>query len=119
MLTIATILLILSKIPDFHSTWFRISHHGQERNRIVRKIMQKTGPRTGLILAGMIYLAVVAVCHLLCLAIDNFWFDLQYLLSVIIATVFNLAVAHHNYTRRYNMFTRFVERTTGRYYSGR
>jgi uncharacterized membrane protein YeaQ/YmgE (transglycosylase-associated protein family) len=108
IVNIATLLLLLSKIPDLHSTWIRISGAHQERNLLVRSIIYRTGPQRGLILAMILYLARVASAHTLCKFLDGRMFNIQYLITATIVAVFNLAVAHANYTGRSNRLSQCI-----------
>lgn len=117
IVALSLILFILSKIPDFHSTWMRIIVTNQEQNRWVCGVMQRSGIKTGLILVAVLYLLVVLLCYAFCLWADNLWLDLQFLLSAVIVSVFNLAVAHQNYTGKKNRLTRLITSKLGRFYS--
>lgn len=117
LIYITTSLIIVTKIPDLHSTLSRITHINQEKNPLGRYFMRKWGMKTGLIIATGIFFLLVIISAAIVLILDIAIFKVFYILNAILFSILNLAVAHQNYTGKSNKLTKLIKRITGNYYS--
>lgn len=108
ILIISTIIVVASKIPDFFTTLMKIKVIDDERNPLARVCMRKLGITNGLFFIFGVYLMIAGAMVYTCYLADSFWWELQLIVSAIIIGVFNVAVAHYNWYRRHNYFTRLI-----------
>lgn len=108
------LLLILTKFLDVMSTLYRIHHASQETNPIAGRWMAKYGVKR---VSWGVFVVVVVIVSL---ATTLVWISPfpnltkgAYILLGLFISIIQAAVAHTNYSGRYNIITRFVGKLHG------
>lgn len=105
----ASISIIVTKFLDCYTTHIKINDVTQERNQFARNLMYRYGKTK--IIWGIFLFTIVIV-------ISSHWILIKYyfqtpwiwgyIILALIISVFQLAVAHTNYSRRCNIFTKWL-----------
>ena len=113
---ITVILIIITKIPDLHSTLSRITHISQEKNPLGRYFMRKWGMKTGLILGTVIFFILTIISAVIVFLSNITILKILFIINGIFVSIMNLAISHQNYTGQSNIFIKILKKITGRYY---
>lgn len=110
-------LLILSKGLDCYTTWLRIGGNIQnEQNTLAARAMFSIGINRTII---GVFLLVVVVVVFSTWSVFKFypewWYKLLFVITGLLITAVQLAVAHCNYYRRPNFITRFIQKIYNRF----
>ena len=108
-LLFSSISIIITKFLDCYTTHIMIKDVSQERNQFARNLMYRFG-KTKVIWGFFLFTIVIVISsHWMLL---NYYFQTLwiwcYVIVAAIISVFQLAVAHTNYSRRYNIYTKWL-----------
>jgi hypothetical protein len=113
-----SICMLIGKALDLHSTISRIQYTSQERNRLARWLMRRTGMKTGLFLMFFLASGLIAFAHFYVLYFCQYGFEKWlYILAGFFVNIVTGSVVHHNYSGRHNAITRFMLRHSGGFYN--
>ena len=118
LIWLTSICMLVGKALDLHSTISRILHTSQERNRLARWLMRRTGMKTGLFLMFLIACGLIAFAHFYVLYYCEYAFEKWvYILAGLFVNIVTGGVVYHNYTGKNNVITRFMLRHSGGFYN--
>ncbi len=112
---IISFLIIATKFLDCYTTAIQITSPEQEHNPLARRLMRRFGTQTTIwtIFAYSILIVAVAVWMLFDF-FDTAIYKLLYICCGAIIILTQFAVAHTNYTKRLNCFTRLLNNRYGK-----
>ena len=109
--------MLAGKALDFHSTISKIRQTSQERNKLARWLMRRTGMKTGLFLMFLLASGLIAFAHFYVLYFCEFALEKWvYIIAGLFVNIVTGGVVYHNYTGRQNAITRFMLRHSAGYY---
>jgi hypothetical protein len=108
MTLLASFLIILTKWLDCYSTVKRIPHASVERNRWARGWMQRFGVRQVVWAVLVLVVVIVAIYTALLYWMNLMYIHLAYWIIAVTISIVQLAIAHTNWTGRYNMITKWI-----------
>ncbi len=116
--------VVLTKVADVWSTWLKLQGAGDETNPFAAGLMHRWGFRTGIMIVSLIYVLILAVSTWAFAASLEFFVELAHsgwigatlawsaqclvFAYLLLVSVVQAAVAHHNWTGRSNSITRRV-----------
>ena len=101
-------LLVLTKLLDGWTTLRLIGCPRQETNPRARRWMERFGVRQTVWAVVVLALAIIATSTVAVAVIDRTWVDVSYVALGLAVAAIQGAVAHTNYTGRWNVVTRRV-----------
>jgi uncharacterized membrane-anchored protein YitT (DUF2179 family) len=117
LIWLTSITMLMGKALDFHSTVSRIQVTAQERNKLARWLMRRTGMKTGLFLMFLIACGLIAFAHFYVLYYCEYAFEKWvFIIAGLVVNIVTGGVVHHNYTGKNNAITRYMLRHSGRFY---
>ena len=110
-----TLLLILSKAADILTTLLRIKSNADEVNPLARNLMNRLGTRKAIFLVGLLSFVIIGLCsYLIWQHQDNLLLLILYVLTGSFVSLIQFAVAHSNWTGRFNVIVRGLIWVKGR-----
>jgi 4-hydroxybenzoate polyprenyltransferase len=108
---LTSILILLSKYLDCHTTTVGIQHAEQELNPIARRLMLRFGIKTTIwAVFGLAVIFTAISLYLLLVYYNTTWAKLLYCVMGLFVAYSQFAVAHSNKTGRLNLFTKFLSK---------
>lgn len=108
---IVSLFVIVSKFLDCYTTSIQITSISQERNPIARKMMRKFGVQTTIWAIFFLSITIVSISVLILFVYFNtIAFKILFIVSSLIISIFQFAVAYTNKTKRLNIFTKLLLR---------
>ena len=101
-------LLVVTKLLDGWSTLRSIGCPSQETNPRARRWMERFGVRRTVWAVVAVAMVIIATSTAMVVAIDRTWVDVGYVALGLPIAFIQGAVAHTNYTGRWNVVTRRV-----------
>ena len=107
---ITALAILLTKLMDCISTLRAVPHPDAEINPLARRVMRRIGVRATVAMAFALTVVIVAVAASLVLLCPGPIYAWLFVGGGLLVSVVQSAVAHTNWTGRWNVFTRLARR---------